>query len=76
MVAALFFFVIAVQPTFADDRAKILGTWKLISYEAEMQSTGEQTPALGKNPSGYVIFTPEGKIYGGYNGRRTKDSEN
>ena len=29
-VAALVLFVIAVQPTFADDRAKILGTWKLM----------------------------------------------
>jgi len=61
-VAALVLFVIAVQPTFADDRAKILGTWKLIAYEAEIQSTGERTPALGKNPSGYFIFTPEGRF--------------
>jgi hypothetical protein len=61
-VVALVLLVIAVQPTFADDRAKILGTWRLISYEAEMQSTGERTPVLGKNPTGYIIFTPEGRF--------------
>jgi len=61
-VAALVLFVIAVQPTFAEDRGKILGTWKLIAYEAEIQSTGERTPALGKNPTGYAIFTAEGRF--------------
>jgi hypothetical protein len=61
-VAALVLLVFAVQPAFADDRAKILGTWKLIAYEAEIQSTGERTPALGKNPTGYAIFTAEGRF--------------
>ena len=51
-----------MQPTFADDRAKIIGTWKLTSYEAELQATGERTAALGKNPTGYVIFTAEGRF--------------
>ena len=31
----------AVQPGFADDRAKIAGSWKIVSWEGEFQATGE-----------------------------------
>ena len=54
-------FLIAVQPSFADDRAKILGIWRLVSFEVEYQATGEKEPFLGKNPTGYIIFAPEGR---------------
>jgi len=52
----------AVQPSFADERAKIVGTWKVVSWESEFQATGEREPVMGKNPTGYVIFTPEGRF--------------
>jgi hypothetical protein len=58
----LFWVLIAVRPSFADDHTKILGIWKLVSYEAEFQATGEREPTLGKNPIGYIIFTPEGRF--------------
>lgn len=45
----------------ADDRAKILGTWKLVSYELEIQATGAREFPKGKNATGYMIFTPEGR---------------
>jgi Lipocalin-like domain len=61
-LAVLVLFVIAVQPSFADDRAKISGIWKLVSYEVEIQSTGHIEPVMGQNPTGYVIFTPEGRV--------------
>jgi hypothetical protein len=54
--------LIAVQPSFADDREKVLGIWKLLSYEAEYQATGERDPVLGKSPTGYIIFTAEGRF--------------
>ena len=60
VISALF--LLSVQPTFADDRAQLLGTWKLVSYEREFKATGEKGPALGKNPTGYIIFTPEGRF--------------
>jgi hypothetical protein len=50
IVLGLFF--ILAQPSFADDRAKILGIWKLVSWESEFQSTGEREPVMGKNPTG------------------------
>ena len=61
-LVVLVLFLIAVQPSFADDRAKILGIWRIVSQEWEDQGTGIRQPAMGKNPTGYVIFTPEGRM--------------
>ena len=61
-LVVLVLFLIAVQPSFADDSAKIIGTWKIVSYELEAQATGEREPVMGKNPSGYIIFTPDGRM--------------
>jgi hypothetical protein len=58
----LVLFLLAVQPSFADDRAKLLGSWKLVSFEREYQATGAKEPLLGKNPTGYIIFTPGGDL--------------
>ena len=58
----LFWILIAVQPSFADDRGKILGIWRLVSYEVESQATREREPVVGKNPTGYILFTPEGRM--------------
>ncbi len=58
----LMLLLFAVEPSFSDDHAKFLGIWKLMSYEWEIQSTGERQPLMGKNPTGYVIFTPEGRF--------------
>jgi hypothetical protein len=52
----------AAQLAFADDSAKIIGIWKLVSFESEWKTTGERVPTMGKNPTGYVIFTPEGRM--------------
>ena len=59
----LVLFVVAVQPSFADDRARIQGVWKLLSYEVEIQATGQKESPMGQNPTGYVIFTPEGRAF-------------
>jgi hypothetical protein len=47
----------------SDNSAKILGTWKLVSFEAEIQTTGQKEPVMGQNPTGYAIFTPEGRAF-------------
>jgi hypothetical protein len=52
-----------VQPSFADDRAQVHGAWKLVSYNVEVQGTGEIFPPMGKIPTGYVIFTPEARVW-------------
>ncbi|HAM52667.1 MAG TPA: hypothetical protein DCP92_18965 [Nitrospiraceae bacterium] len=53
--------MIAPQPSFANDRAQIQGVWKLVSYEVEIQAKGQKESPMGQNPTGYVIFTPEGR---------------
>jgi hypothetical protein len=55
--------LIAVHPVFADESASVTGIWKLVSFEAEIQTTGQKEPVMGKNPTGYVIFAPEGRAF-------------
>jgi len=63
-LAALVCFLILVQPSFADEREKLLGVWKLVSWEREIIETGKRNPHpnLGKNATGYLIFTSEGRM--------------
>jgi hypothetical protein len=58
-------FVLCVvgQPSLGNDSGKVLGTWKLVSYETEVQATGQKEPALGQSPSGYVAFNSEGRVF-------------
>lgn len=60
IIAVLGYFALA-QPSFAEDRAAITGTWKVVTYEIEFQDTGERRAVFGKSPKGYIIFTPEGR---------------
>lgn len=60
---ALVVLVTAARPSFADDRTPLHGAWKLVSYDVEVQATGDKFPPMGKNPSGYVIFTPEARVW-------------
>ncbi len=55
--------VIAAQPGLAADRTPVQGAWKLVSYDVEVQATGEKFPPMGKNPKGYVVFTPESRVW-------------
>ena len=45
----------------ADDKEKIVGTWKLVSVVYEDQETKERTPVLGERPRGRQIATAEGR---------------
>ena len=61
-LVALVLLVIVAQPSSADARAKIQGIWRLVSFEVEFQATGERQNVRGKNPTGYIMFTPEGRM--------------
>jgi len=56
-------FIFSAQPLFAQDRTHIQGVWRLVSYVIEVQATGEKLPVMGAKPTGYVIFTPEGRVW-------------
>ncbi len=62
-LVAVVIFVVVAQPVLAQDRPAVQGVWKLVSYEVETQATGQKDPVMGKNPAGYVIFTPEGRVW-------------
>lgn len=51
------------SPGFAQSTSKVVGTWKLVSYEVEAQSTGHKGPVMGDKPTGYATFLPEGRVY-------------
>ena len=52
----------SVQPLKATTDSPIHGAWKLLTYVVEAQATAESFAPMGNNPSGYVIFTPEGRL--------------
>jgi hypothetical protein len=61
-IIVLFGLVFTVNPAFADDRAALIGTWKLVSWDTEWQDGSERAPIYGKNPKGYIIFTAQGRM--------------
>jgi hypothetical protein len=48
-------------PSFAADTA-IVGTWRLESWIAQDQESGEVVDVFGAHPSGYMIYTPGGRV--------------
>ena len=40
----------------------LLGTWKLVSLVYEFQDGRSPVPLLGKNPIGYLVLTPSGRM--------------
>jgi hypothetical protein len=63
---AAFVFVvclIAPQASLAGDGDKVVGTWRLVSYEVEVQASGQKGPVMGEKPTGYATFTPEGRVF-------------
>ena len=43
-------------------RDLLVGVWKLVSLEYEFQETGERKATFGENPTGFLIFTREGRM--------------
>ena len=61
-VAWLLALGLTATPSFAEDRPSVVGTWEVVSFEAVSPATGAREPARGQHPSGYTIFTPEGRM--------------
>ena len=45
----------------ADDKDKLLGTWKLVSFVLEDAETKEKKTLFGEHPQGYFTFLPNGR---------------
>jgi len=62
ILIALILCLLLAESVVADDRAKLLGSWKVISWVQEFQDGSESRPEYGRNPIGYIIFTPGGRM--------------
>lgn len=51
------------RPSHADDKDRLLGTWKLLSAVHEDVATKERKQVYGEHPNGYIVFTPEGRVF-------------
>jgi hypothetical protein len=63
LLAAAFAVAGAARPGWAEDAASVVGLWKLIGYEVEVQATGQKGPVMGDHPTGYALFTPDGRVF-------------
>ena len=52
----------SVQPPSGVNTGNIHGAWQLLSYQVEVKTNGDFFTPMGTHPSGYVIFTPEGRL--------------
>jgi hypothetical protein len=55
--------LVAPNLAIAAESDQVVGTWKLVSYVVEVKATGEKMMVMGDNPSGYVMFNPEGRVF-------------
>ena len=44
------------------DAAPLVGTWRLTSFEMELQDGGQRLYPMGRNPSGYLVFAKDGRM--------------
>ena len=56
--------LVAANQGLAQEREKLIGVWKLLSFDVERQATGERKPQYGNKPNGYIVFTSEGRFIG------------
>lgn len=63
LIGFVFLACLIAQASFAGDSDKAVGTWKLVSYEIEVQATGQKLPVMGGTPTGYATFTEEGRVF-------------
>ena len=46
----------------AAERPALVGVWKLLSYQTEFQDGSPKREMFGEHPTGYIIFTSEGRL--------------
>jgi hypothetical protein len=74
-ISALLLLLIASHGIIAQEKERLVGIWKLTSFDTEFQATGERRAVFGKNPKGYIIFTPEGRMMALITGDGRKPAE-
>ena len=61
----------------AAERPALVGVWKLLSYQTEFQDGSPKRAMFGEHPTGYIIFTSEGRLMAVIEaeGRKTPSTE-
>ena len=54
--------VFSTPPSHAADPKALIGVWQLISYQTEFQDGSPKRAMFGEHPTGYIIFTREGRL--------------
>jgi hypothetical protein len=54
---------IAGLPAAGDDRDKLAGNWKLVTFYTEDIQTKQRNNVYGEQPNGYIAITPEGRLF-------------
>jgi hypothetical protein len=49
-------------PSLADDKAKLIGTWKLVSAVSEELATGQKTNIYKGTPIGFITYGADGRV--------------
>jgi lipocalin-like protein len=62
LISALCGLLMAATPAIGDEKSQIVGTWQLLSWMNEFQDGSDPRPMYGNNPTGYIIFTAEGRF--------------
>jgi hypothetical protein len=60
-MVSIYFMLFCALPGLADEGQKLVGVWKLQTYDVEFQDTGERTSPFGSHPNGIGIFTADGR---------------
>jgi hypothetical protein len=54
--------LLSLPPALANDGAKLVGTWKLVSFVTEFQDGSPPRATFGDKPTGYLVYTAEGRL--------------
>ena len=41
---------------------RLIGTWRLLSFQMQIEDTGEITEPWGRQPKGWLVLTPKGRL--------------
>jgi Lipocalin-like domain len=61
-VMVLLCLVSTLVPAKADDKDKLVGSWRMVAFKVQASDTGETKDALGPKPQGRMILTASGFI--------------
>ena len=52
----------AASPSLADDRDRLVGTWKLVSAVSEDLTSGQKTDIYKGTPVGFIAYGADGRV--------------